>query len=122
MNWEIELHDEVERWFLELCESDPRSADLVEDAIDALARVGPAARMPLVGSIKGSTCHNMKELRPPSSGRSEIRILFVFDPRRCVVLLVAGDKAGDWRGWYSANIPIADQRYASHVARLNEKR
>jgi len=42
----------------------------------------------------------MKELRPGSAGRSEIRVLFVFDPWQQIVLLVAGDKAGDWRGWY----------------------
>jgi DNA-binding XRE family transcriptional regulator len=38
----------------------------------------------------------MKELRPPSAGRSEIRILLVFDPWRAAILLVAGDKAGQW--------------------------
>ncbi|WP_242670577.1 type II toxin-antitoxin system RelE/ParE family toxin [Bifidobacterium longum] len=34
----------------------------------------------------------MKELRPGSTGRSEVRILFVFDPERKAVLLVGGDK------------------------------
>jgi hypothetical protein len=53
----------------------------------------------------------MKELRPGSAGRSEIRILFAFDPARTAVLLVAGDKAGDWRKWYDRNIPVADERY-----------
>jgi hypothetical protein len=36
----------------------------------------------------------MKERRPPSAGCTEIRILFVFDPWRSAVLLVAGDKSG----------------------------
>ena len=27
--WEVKLHPEVEAWFLELCETDPMSADLV---------------------------------------------------------------------------------------------
>jgi hypothetical protein len=53
----------------------------------------------------------MKELWPGSAGSSEIRILFVFDPRRRAVLLVGGDKSGDWRGWYARNIKIADDRY-----------
>ena len=35
---------------------------------------------PLVDSITASRIANMKELRPPSSGRSEIRIPLVFDP------------------------------------------
>jgi len=50
-----------------------------------------------------------------SAGRSEIRILFVFDPWRQVVLLVAGDKAGDWRGWYRKAIPRAEQLCAVHM-------
>lgn len=36
---------------------------------------------PLVDTIKGSRHKNMKELRPGSAGRSEIRILFAFDPK-----------------------------------------
>ena len=44
--------------------------------------------------MKGSKLHNLKELRPGSAGTSEARLLFVFDPTRRAVLLVAGDKAG----------------------------
>jgi hypothetical protein len=68
---------------------------------------------PLADSIKGSRIHNMKELRP--SGTS-IRILFVFDPERQAVLLVAGDKAGNWQGWYKENIPVAEGRYDGWLA------
>jgi hypothetical protein len=50
----------------------------------------------------------MKELRPPSGGRTELRILFAFDIERAAILLVAGDKSQAWSGWYEANIPIAD--------------
>jgi hypothetical protein len=32
------------------------------------------------------------------------------------VLLVAGDKAGDWKGWYTTNVPIAESRYAAWLA------
>lgn len=53
----------------------------------------------------------MKELRPGSTGRSEIRILFAFDPERRAVPLVAGDKSGDWSKWYDRNIPVAERRY-----------
>lgn len=53
----------------------------------------------------------MKELRPGSSGRSEIRIRFAFGPRRRAVLLIAGDKAGNWNHWYEQHIPFADDRY-----------
>lgn len=55
--------------------------------------------------IRGSAYRNMKELRPTSAGCSEVRILFAFDPLRKAILLVAGDKAGDWTGWYDRTSP-----------------
>lgn len=58
----------------------------------------------------------MKELRPPSAGRSEVRILFVFDPWRSAVLLVAGDKSGQWDTWYRTQIPRAEQLYEEYLA------
>jgi hypothetical protein len=57
----------------------------------------------------------MKELRPGSSGRSELRVLFAFDPARQAILLVAGDKSGDWRRWYRRNIPVADDLFDDHL-------
>jgi Gp49-like protein DUF891 len=53
---------------------------------------------------------------PPSAGRSEVRILLVFDPWRSVVLLVAGDKSGQWTRWYRTAIPQAEQLYADYLA------
>ncbi|UKA60841.1 type II toxin-antitoxin system RelE/ParE family toxin [Arthrobacter sp. FW306-2-2C-D06B] len=50
-----------------------------------------------------------------SRGRSELRILFAFDPEPNAILLVAGDKAGNWSKWYKTNIPIADQLFDDHV-------
>jgi hypothetical protein len=58
---------------------------------------------------------NLKELRPGSTGRSEVRILFVFDPWRSAILLVAGDKAGNWQRWYRKAIPLAEQRYEMYL-------
>lgn len=63
----------------------------------------------------------MKELRPPSSGHTEIRLLFAFDPRREAIFLVAGDKAGNWESWYRKAIPLADERFARHLASLEAK-
>jgi len=59
----------------------------------------------------------MKELRPGSSGKSELRILFAFNPEREAILLVAGDKAGNWKPWYKENLPIADKRFMEHLKR-----
>ena|SRR5215813_8867277 len=68
--------------------------------------------------VKGSRYHNMKELRPPSSGATEIRMLFAFDPRREAIFLVAGDKAGNWDAWYRKAIPLADERFTQHLIEL----
>lgn len=108
MVWDVRVLDEVEAWLLDL---DDDSYDQVAAAIDKLAEDGPTLGRPLVDRIEGSRHHNMKELRPGSAGRSEVRILFAFDPQRRAVLLVAGDKAGDWTKWYRRNIPIANERY-----------
>ena len=93
----------------------------MEDAIDALALFGPTLGRPLVDRIKGAEHHHLKELRPGSAGKSEIRILFAFDPVRRAVLLVAGDKAGNWGGWYDTNIPVAEKRYRDHIAELETR-
>jgi DNA-binding XRE family transcriptional regulator len=49
---------------------------------------------------------NLKELRSVTD-----RILFVFDPWRSSILLVAGDKAGRWNEWYTE---AAEQRYETY--------
>jgi hypothetical protein len=108
-------------WFEALAEEDWDSAEQVEDAIDMLAFTGPALGRPLVDRIKGAESHHLKELRPGSSGGSEIRILFAFDPVRRAVLLVAGDKAGNWQRWYNVNIPLAEERYRTHLADLGTR-
>lgn len=119
--WEIVLVAEVDAWFVDLAINDPASATLVERAIDLLAMEGPTLGRPLVDRVKASCHHNMKELRPGSAGASEVRILFVFDPVRRAVLLVAGDKAGNWKGWYDVSIPLADKRYDEHLAELDTR-
>jgi hypothetical protein len=57
----------------------------------------------------------MKELRPGSTGRTEVRVLFAFDRKRRAILLVGGK---DWKGWYRVNIPIADERFDEHQPRI----
>lgn len=55
----------------------------------------------------------MKELRPAGTS---IRILFIFDPDRQAILLLGGDKRGNWKSWYDENIPVAEQRYEHWLA------
>jgi hypothetical protein len=58
----------------------------------------------------------MKELRPGSAGRSEIRVLFVFDPWRSAILLVGGDKSGNWSSWYQRAIQRAERLYVEYLS------
>ncbi|WP_203685146.1 type II toxin-antitoxin system RelE/ParE family toxin, partial [Actinoplanes siamensis] len=55
-----------------------------------------------------------------SAGATEMRILFIFDPARNAVLLVAGDKAGQWTAWYRQAIPLAEARYATYLKEMEE--
>ncbi|MBH5333677.1 type II toxin-antitoxin system RelE/ParE family toxin [Streptomyces pactum] len=119
MPWRLEMTGEVRDWLHTLRKEDRDTARLVGQAVQALVEEGPDLGRPLVDRIKGSVLHNLKELRPGSTGASEVRILFIFDPRRCAVLLVAGDKAGQWSAWYRYAIPAAEARYAAWLDRLN---
>lgn len=113
MAWDIRIWDEVESWLLQL---DDPTYNLVAAALTRPESEGPMLGRPTADRVHGSRHHNMKELRPGSAGRSEIRILFAFDPKRRAILLVAGDKAGRWRQWYDVNIPLADDRFEEWLA------
>jgi len=45
----------------------------------------------------------------------------VFDPWRSAILLVAGDKAGNWRQWYREAIPHAEHLYAIYLKERAEE-
>jgi hypothetical protein len=85
--------------------------------LQLLACCGPALGRPRVDTLKGSRHSNMKELRF-SVGNGVWRIAFAFDPSRCAVLLVAGDKAGiSERRFYRSLIERADARFERHLSR-----
>jgi hypothetical protein len=115
VEWEILMTPQVEDFLDRLYDADRESHRLVNQAVLVLERNGPGEGRPLVDSITASQITNMKELRPPSAGRSEIRILFVFDPWRSAILLIAGDKSGQWSRWYREAIPEAEQLYATYL-------
>jgi hypothetical protein len=116
------LTDEVAEWLAGLNDEDPGTAARVAAAIEMLSHEGPTLGRPLVDTIKGSQIANLKELRPGSSGRQKIRILFAFDPWRQAILLVAGDKSGDWQGWYDTAIKIAEGLYDEHLRSQEKER
>ena len=116
--WNVVLLSEVDTWYLALARSDSQASEHVTAAVDMLASNGPSLGRPIVDRIKGSTQHNMKELRPSGTN---VRILFIFDPARNAVLLVAGNKTGNWKSWYDTNIPLAKRRYAAWLAGDHDK-
>lgn len=111
--WDIYVVDEVREWIKQLDESDYVR---VVQAIDLLAEFGPGLGRPLVDTIAGSAIPNLKELRPGT-----VRILFAFDPWRSSILLVAGDKYKQWRTWYRAAVPLAEQRYETYLEERREE-
>jgi hypothetical protein len=117
--WTVEFHPACGAWAEGLDQAD---AEALLAAVRVLRDAGPSLGRPLVDTVVGSRHPNMKELRPGSTGRTEIRVLFAFDRRRNAILLVGGDKSGDWRGWYRRNVPIADDRFDEHQAGLARPR
>lgn len=113
--WAADFHPECEKWANKLDQPD---AEALLAAIRILRDEGPTLGRPLVDTVNGSRHGNMKELRPGSTGRTEIRVLFAFDKARKAILLIGGDKSGDWTGWYDENIPIADDRFDEHQQKL----
>lgn len=111
----MEFHPDCESWANGLAQND---AEALLAAVRVLRDEGPSLGRPLVDTVAGSQHSNMKELRPGSTGRSEIRVLFAFDRARKAILLIGGDKSKDWTGWYKKNVPIADQRFDEHQAKL----
>lgn len=115
--WEVEVTDQFDEWADGLA---PDDSDALDEAIEVLARKGPSLRRPLVGEITTSRHKNMKELRR-SSGNHDFRILFAFDPRRTAILLLGGDKAGDWNKWYQREVPRADDLYDEYLDELGKE-
>ena len=109
------FHPKCEAWAGKLGQAD---AEALLAAIRVLRDQGPALGRPLADTVEASRHATMKELRPGSTGRTEIRVLFAFDKERTAILLVGGDKSGDWAGWSARNIPIADDLFDEHQAVL----
>jgi hypothetical protein len=119
--WSVKVTEEYAAWFTALIKDDLASAIQVAQAVAALREEGPPLGRPLVDRIQGSKLHHLKELRPGSAGRSEIRVLFAFDPdRSALLLLLGGDKAGNWQRWYRENIPVAEQLYLEYTTEKEE--
>jgi hypothetical protein len=114
--WEVEYIDEFYQWWRTLTEEQQEALD---DRVMLLAEHGPAIKRPVVGEITSSRHHNMKELRASKGGA--LRVLFAFDPRRHAILLLGGDKTGQWEDWYRWAISAADDLYDTYLLQLRDE-
>lgn len=116
MPYEINHTHEFEDWWDALTVAQQRD---VAARVELLEEHGPALGRPIVDRVHGSAFHNMKELRCSSSGT--LRVMFAFDPRQEAILLLGGDKSGDWDAWYDEAIPAADTLYVEYLRELRRE-
>jgi len=114
--WEVEFTDEFESWWVTLGVDEQKSIDA---SVELLREMDPQLSRPHADTIQGSKHANMKELRTQHRGRP-LRTLFAFDPRRCAILLIGGDKTGDNR-FYQQMIPLADRLYDDHLEQVRKE-
>lgn len=114
--WQVEFTEEFEAWWDSL-NVDQQQA--VKHVVELLMRDGPNLRRPYVGTLVGSQLSNLKELRCSENG--VLRVLFAFDPRRSAILLLGGDKTGQWEEWYREAIPQAERLYAEYLDELRSE-
>lgn len=115
MNWVVEFHKDFEPEFDAL----PNEVqDQIFSRISLLQAFGSELGRPNVDTLNGSRHRNMKELRF-NAADGVWRVAFAFDPRRCAILLVAGDKSGSSQSrFYKQLIKTADDRFDAHLAQL----
>ena len=107
-SWEIQMSEQV----AEFLEAQPIEVkERIDMVLTVLGSEGPNLGRPLADSIANSKIRNLKELRISSSSNSAIRILYCFTKSRIALLLVAGDKAGNWTNWYREAIESAEETY-----------
>lgn len=94
-----------------------------QDDVDANVRLleerGPSLPYPFSSGISSSKHKHMRELRIQHSGEP-YRVLYAFDPRRCAILLLGGNKTGNDR-WYVEIVPKADRLYDEHLEQLERE-
>ena len=116
MGWEVEYTDEFEGWWEGL---DAKEQASVSASVILLGVFGPDLGYPHSTDIKGSRFGHLRELRVQQAGRP-YRVLYAFDPRRCALLLIGGNKTGQNR-WYEVHVPLAERLYDEHLEILSKE-
>lgn len=110
---EVIISDEFADWFKDL---DSQAKKDIFASIETLKTFGHRLGRPHVDTLKGSKISNLKELRVRSLGRP-YRILFVFDQKRRIFLIIGGDKAKD-KKFYEHMIANAQKIYFKFLKEL----
>ena len=110
--WAVRYTAEFDQWYKALPDE---QAARITARINLLQRTGPTLGRPWADRIHGSPCHNMKELRS-----RDLRVLFAFATDQRAVMLVGGDKSGNWQGWYDENLPRALRHLADYERSLGK--
>jgi len=116
MNWQVEYADAFEAWWKILSDEEQ---DAVAATVALLGERGPSSPFPFSSGVSGSKHTHMRELRVQYAGEP-YRVLYAFDPRRCAILLIGGNKVGDNR-WYERFVPVADRLYDAHLQELKKE-
>jgi hypothetical protein len=116
MAWDVEYTDEFGTWWDALTAAEQID---VGAGVRLLEAKGPTLGYPHSSGVESSKHGHMRELRIQHQGRP-YRVLYAFDPRRIVLLLLGGDKTGDDR-WYERVVPIADRLYDDHLQLLRQE-
>lgn len=111
---QVQLTAEFAVWFNGL-DADLRSK--ATGMIDRIAERGPTVGRPDVDVIHGSRLHKLKEARVDRG----TRMLFAFDSNRNVVMLVGGNKTGQWNRWYRPMIRLAERLYLDHERSMGKE-
>jgi hypothetical protein len=116
--WQVATTDDFDEWFTALGQD--AQAEIIAK-VELLKLLGPKLGRPHADTLNGSKHANMKELRADTADQV-MRIAFAFDPERCGILLVAGDKGGvSQKRFYKQLIEKADKLFDSHLAKLKAK-
>jgi len=115
MEWDVEVSDAFATWFEALNE---KEQDAVARVVNLLAEFGPDLPFPYSSGIVGAR-YKMRELRVQCAGQP-YRVLYAFDPRRCAMLLIGGNKTGNDR-WYEEHVPQAETLYEAHLRQLTKE-
>jgi len=117
--YNVEGTDEFTAWYASLADD---VADQVDELVDLVEQHGHQLKRPHADTLTGSKkIPNLKELRRKINDQTHLRILFAFDPRRTAILLLGGNKSGNWKGWYQTAIPAAEVLYDKYLQELRDE-